>query len=76
LVDENFREEFDRIGNRIKFFNKLSFLLESYIFSSFYEIFIELHGSRPPPSTRLKKLIEQNLDLQDEIDELKQNNID
>jgi hypothetical protein len=67
LIDENWRKEYDRIKNRVKFFNKLSSLLYYFIFSSFDELFACLNGSRSPPNINLITLQTENEELKKEI---------
>jgi hypothetical protein len=50
LEDWHWKNEYDRIGNRIKFFNKLNSLLGKEIFCSFNELFTRLVIARPPPT--------------------------
>jgi hypothetical protein len=66
LIDDDWRKEFDRIKNRVKFFNKLSSMLSFFIFSSFSELFACLSGSRPPPDIKYKFLQAENEELRKE----------
>jgi hypothetical protein len=59
LNDELWIKEFNRIQNRIKFFNKLTGLLGNFIFYSFHHLFNKLNSLRGPPDLTKRSLLEE-----------------